>query len=282
MAILPASASASQLVASDATNVTLKVDASNVALVEYRAADGSQQHVLFWGAVNGRKRFTVDRSGGWKSRKADWRTLQNVCGTYTGPVLEYALAKCTMPDGTHWALQSWMREIKNYGGVSGPVDLRISHFSGPIAYLWIQSDWSWRGRFRHIYGQYIYQGRPVVAVKFRPDGYVLDGIGRNIAIDSWNSDYGTGWRRVNAFLSHQPSGEFCFGFSPKIPGDPRTGHSPSEWYRASVAGPGVSPDVMQHFRGQLVPYSAEVDAQHNHWQGVLTNWASTGPCSKRN
>jgi hypothetical protein len=187
-----------------------------------------------------------------------------------------------MPDGSHWVLQEWMREVPNYGGTVGPRDLRISHFTGEPAYLWIATDWSWGGRYDHMYGQYIYQGKPVVAVNYRSDGYVLDQLGRNIAVDSWNSDYGAGWRRVNAFLSHQPSGQFCFGFSPKNQGDPRTGRSSEEWYRATVAGPGVSPDIMTYFRGQTAAYDANVDAQHNHWQGVLSNWATSGSCSTRN
>lgn len=280
--LLAGSAFASQLVARDVSHARLEVNQAGVALVTYRTTDGRDHRVLYWGAINAAKRFRYDRSGGWRSRKADWRHFSNVCGAYTGPRLVYVVAACTMPDGSHWALQSWRREVKNYGGVAGPVDLRVSHFRGDLAYLWIRTDWSWNGRFRHMYGQFVYQGKPVVAVAFRPNGYVLDGIGRNIAIDSWNSDYGRGWRRVNAFLSHKPNGQFCFGFSPKIQGDPRTGRSSEEWYRATVAGPGVSPDVMTSFRGQLGAYDRQVDAQHNYWQGVLSGWASSGPCSRKN
>ena len=54
----------------------------------------------------------------WKSGRADWRAFQNACGPYTGPELAYKVFACTAPDGTHWALQAWMREVKNYGGVS--------------------------------------------------------------------------------------------------------------------------------------------------------------------
>lgn len=274
-------ASASELVDRDTTSPRMRINARGVALVEYKA-HGRQWHVLYWGGLNRTLRFRHhDRSGGWKSKKAHWKTFTDVCGPYAGPELQYLIDACTMPDGTHWALQEWMRSTPNYGGKTGPRDLRLSHFTGATAYLWIAADWSHNGHYQHLYGQYIYQNKPVYGKSWTSTGYVLDKMGRNVAIDSWNSDWGLGWRRVNAFLSNYPNGQFCFGFTQKIPTDTRNGASPSGWYRASVVGPGVSPDIMTYFRGQLVPYDKKIDAIHNYWQSALAA-GSDMPCSKPN
>lgn len=280
LAVAPSAARASQLVDRNVSSASLAVNARGVALVRYQAR-GRRHHVLYWNGINRTKRFRHDRSGGWKSRVADWRSFDNACGRYRGPQLYYVVTQCTAPDGSHWVLQEWQRIIPNYGGTSGPRELRLSHFRGDPARLWIATDWSWRGRYMHLYGQYLYQGKPVYGHRFRPDGYVLDQLGRNVAIDSYNSDYGEGWRRVNMFLSHYPSGQFCFGFAPKG-GSPHTGRSSVEWYRASVAGPGVSPDVFTLFRGIATPYDPQFDEVANYWQLRLAGGDSRRPCGHPN
>jgi hypothetical protein len=72
--------------------------------------------------------------------------------------------------------------------------------------------------------------------------------GRNIYLDVLNAPgYGTGWKRENSFLAHNPSGNFCYGFYPHAPypgyppGDRPAGAA--ERYRATVIGPGVLPDI---------------------------------------
>ena len=55
---------------------------------------------------------------------------------------------------------------------------------------------------------------------------------------------GAGWRRVNGFLARSPRGQFCFEFGPKAGYTPHTGRSRANQYRALVAGPGVTPDVV--------------------------------------
>jgi hypothetical protein len=52
------------------------------------------------------------------------------------------------------------------------------------------------------------------------------------------------WRRENGFLTRRPTGSVCYGFY-------RHGSLPSgmgEAYRATVSGPGVTPDVMWQAR----------------------------------
>ena len=56
----------------------------------------------------------------------------------------------------------------------------------------------------------------------------------------FDSAYGLGWKRENSFLTHGPNGSFCYGFYPH--GARPAGHG--ERYRATIIGPGVTPDVM--------------------------------------
>ena len=67
----------------------------------------------------------------------------------------------------------------------------------------------------------------------------LDDYGRNVYVDTLDSAYGKGWRRENSFLTHEPTGGFCYGFY-------RHGNRPEgrgKRYRATVIGPGVTPDA---------------------------------------
>ena len=74
----------------------------------------------------------------------------------------------------------------------------------------------------------------------RPAGNPLDTFGRNIYVDTFDSAYGTGWKRENSFLTHTSTGAFCYGFNPH--GSHPAGKGTQ--YRATVEGPGVTPDVM--------------------------------------
>ncbi len=72
-----------------------------------------------------------------------------------------------------------------------------------------------------------------------PQGVPLDTFGRNVYLDTLNSAYGSGWRRENSFLTHRGTGAFCYGFYPH-------GARPigkGERYRATIIGPGVTPDI---------------------------------------
>src|SRR5690349_14621684 len=102
-------AGASTLVDRHATGVKLAANRDGVALMTYRSL-GKVKHVLAYDAINmSRLRLRLDYSGGWGSKRADWRTFKNTCGRYTGPTLQYLTAACTMPDGSHWAIQEWVR-----------------------------------------------------------------------------------------------------------------------------------------------------------------------------
>ena len=72
-------------------------------------------------------------------------------------------------------------------------------------------------------------------------GNPLDTFGRNVVyLDTFDSAYGAGWKRENSFLTHNPTGAFCYGLYPH--GAHPAGKGTK--YRATVEGPGVTPDVM--------------------------------------
>ena len=43
-------------------------------------------------------------------------------------------------------------------------------------------------------------------------GAPTDGFGSLVYLDTYNSVYGQGWRRENSFVTHNPTGVFCYGF----------------------------------------------------------------------
>jgi hypothetical protein len=247
---LPAAANASELIERNARNVKLAVSNEDQALVTYRAR-GRVWHVLAWGAINAiaptqsrpQTAFRLDYSGGWGTyRRQVWRGFKNACQAYDGPELYWLVTACKAPDGTYWAIQRWQRMLPNYGAKPTPRqavwELRLSHWSGPLAELVIKTNWAYR-RFDHLFGVFTYLGQPVYGFRSTRFGSPLDTFGRNIYLDTFNSKYGRGWKRENSFLTHNPGGNFCYGLYPH-------GKRPSGKglaYRATVIGPGVMPDA---------------------------------------
>ena len=273
--MLPSVARGSELIDRNAKNVRLSVNASGKALLVY--SKGSQtRRVLVWGAINAinptRERpqvsFRLDYSGGWGAhRRAVWKAFRNTCRSYTGPPLRWLVTACTARDGSHWAVQSWQRMLPNYGLDPTPRqavwELRLSHWSGPIAVLDISLDWAYR-RFDHLWGTYSYLGNPIYGFRVTPTGAPLDTFGRNLYVDTLNSAYGHGWKRENSFLAQNPRGNFCYGFFPH-------GSRPSgkgERYRATIIGPGVTPDVFWESNAPG-PYDRQLDQVANQEQREL-------------
>jgi hypothetical protein len=259
--LLPGSAAASQLIARDAKDVTLRVNARGQALIGYHAK-GKRWTVLAWGAINAHHpapdrpqvAFRVDYSGGWGTyRKTVSRGFASVCRPYAGPALQWFVAGCTMPDGSHWALQAWQRGLPNLGldpwrPLQASWELRLSRWNGELPKLELWTNWAYSKRFDHLFGRLTYLGQPVYGFLSSAKGAPADGFGRNVYVDTYNSAYGPGWKRENSFLSHRGTGVFCYGFYPHdpYPGYPAVGRRPAgkgERYRATVVGPGVLPDV---------------------------------------
>ena len=262
-------AGASQLIDRNATGVKLAVNGKGEALITY-TSDGKLKHVLAWGAVNAIKptpggsqvAFQLDYSGGYgKYRRDYWQTFGSDCGSYSGPALADLVAVCTAPDGSNWALQAWQRGLPDYGVAPTPLqasmELHLSHWTGALPVLTVKTDWTYK-TFNHLYGSFVYDGAGVYGFHSTSGGVPLDTFGRNVYIDTFDSAYGTGWKRENSFLTHGPNGTFCYGFFPH-------GSHPSgkgTQYRATIVGPGVTPDVT--WQGSApAPYNAATEAAAN-------------------
>jgi hypothetical protein len=262
---------ASEIIDRNAHAVRLAVDRNGQALVSYTVR-GRGMHVRVWGAIDARQpttsrpqvRFRKDYSGRY------WTSFRNQCRAYDGPKLAFQVAACAAPDGSYWALQSWRRTLPNFDGRSqsglGTRELHLSHWSGAIATMDAWTDWVYGGRFHHLFGRLTYDGKPVYGFSATRVGSPLDGYGRNIYVDTFDSRYGKGWRRENAFLAHQPTGVFCYGFYKFTPRGPGNGTK----YRLTAIGPGVTPDVSTTLSGlqDFNPNSSE-DVAYEQRQNAL-------------
>ena len=273
------SASASELIDRNASGVRLAANAKGQALLTY-SARGGLQHVLVSGAVNARPpvrgrpqvRFKKDYSGG------NWQSFGNQCSPYDGPPLAFLVTACKAPDGSYWAVQSWQRLLPNFGAAArssaqAAREMHVSHWTGLPAKLEVWTDWVYAGRYQHLFGRLTYNGQPVYGFKSTRQGSPLDDYGRNVYVDTLNSKYGTGWRRENSFLAHNPTGVFCYGFYPFTKRGPGTGAQ----YRLTVIGPGVTPDVSVTVPG-LHPYnkSNPADVAYERQQNALQDSVAAG------
>jgi len=85
-------AGASQLIARNATGVSIRTNAKGEAVFTFHVG-GRTRHVLVWGAVNARVpapgsrqvEFRVDYSGGWRTHHTTKFT--GSCGRYDGPLI---------------------------------------------------------------------------------------------------------------------------------------------------------------------------------------------------
>ena len=152
------------------------------------------------------------------------------------------MTACKAPDGSYWALQSWQRKLKNYG-VPRPAARAAGSCTsrtGPARYPCSRSRWTRRLPRRPPLRQLHANGGGIYGFGATTAGVPLDSFGRNIYVDTFNSAYGSGWKRENSFLTHATGGTFCYLFA-------RHGTRPignGSQYRATVIGPGVTPDVM--------------------------------------
>src|SRR4029450_9636155 len=185
IATAPAPASASQTIARNATHVHLAVNKNRVALVTYRS-EGRLHRTLAWGAINARTprrgmrqvSFRLDYSGGWGSRRKDlWRGFKNACGPYQGPALNYIVAACTAPDGSHWVLPKGRRLVAPFGMrptfTQRAVELQLSHWSGDLPEFVVKVDWVYR-HYDHLYGWLKDQGKGVYGFRSATAGSRAD------------------------------------------------------------------------------------------------------------
>jgi hypothetical protein len=278
---LAAPAHASQLIARNASLISLAVNSHGTALITYRDR-GRWLHLLARGAVNARVRpprpgvpqvkFRLDYTGGRASlHRPVWRHFGNGCLPYDGPQLDWFVTGCKAPDGSYWALQSWQTALPGLGFAPWLFRqkqwwLHLSHWTGPPARLDVYQDWVYSRHWEEVFGQLTYRGVGVRGFGTTHFGAPTDNYGRLLYLDTHNSKYGPGWRREEAFVSSGPPGLFCFGFFPRDPyvnghphppGTPhrRRGPAHGDQYRITAVGPGVTPDVTWHGPG-LHAYNA--------------------------
>jgi hypothetical protein len=229
----------SAIVGRNVTRATLTVDRHGHAHVGY-SAGGRRTTLAAWGAINARTPNRKVPQVKFQLRYGEGG--RGVCLPYDGPPLAWLVKACKAPDGSYWALQSWQRLKPNFGGTTGAWELHLSHWRGALAQLVVYQNWAY-GNVRHIFGRLTYNGVGVYGFTSTGRGNPLDSYGRNVYVDTFNSAFGKGWRRANSFLTHHRGhtlGDFCYGFYPYA------GHPKGDGtkYRATVEGPGVTPDVM--------------------------------------
>ena len=246
----------SAIIARNFTRPTLTIDRHGRAHLGWYSGT-QRRRLLVWGAINALAPSTTQPQVRFRLRYGG-RAKGGVCLPYDGPPLAWLVKACKAPDGTYWALQAWQRLVPNYGGTEGASELHLSHWSGPLAQLVVYQNWAFGG-VRHLFGRLTYGGFGVYGFTATGQGAPRDSYGRNIYVDTFDSAYGQGWHRENSFLTHRGGGapgDFCYGFF-------RHGSRPSgdgTRYRATVEGPGVTPDVM--WTGDDIgPFDAAVNAR---------------------
>jgi hypothetical protein len=294
---LAGTASAAQLIDRNATGVQIRVNAKGEAMLTYHKGS-AVKHILVWGAINAltpregahQAKFKLDYSGGWGTKHTVyWKHFPGSCGRYDGPALPNLVAACKSPDGSYWAAQSWPQPLPNLGFTPWAPELRanwleMSHWTGEIAKLETGSNWVYGGRFEALFGRFTYLGTPVYGFGTTRFGAPTDGFGSLVYLDTYNSVYGQGWRRENSFVTHNPTGVFCYGFYSFDPTKGGYKHPPGwtarrgpgtgEKYRLLASGPGVTPNVGAIIDG-LHPFdkanAADVTFQVQQTQ-VLQSW----------
>ena len=281
------------------TNVkkpSLAVNAKGEAMLTYTMTNGKPRHVLVWGAINANApdastpqvRFKYDYAGGFgKYHNGNyWKTFKNACQPYDGPQLAMVVAACKAPDGSYWALQSWQRGLpllgfKPWRPGQTAYELHVSHWSGDLPQLTVGVHWTYGHSAIGVFGQFLYQGKPVYGFKSTAEGNPLGRYERNVYIDTHNSVYGDGFWRESGILTHNPSGTFCHSFVPQkpFPGYPSQDTrppAPGDQYRFTIMGPGVTPVIQVTVPG-LAKWTGDkddVDAQANAqrlWDATMTN-----------
>jgi hypothetical protein len=256
---------AAQLIDRNATNVRIATNAKGEALLTY-SKGGRTKHILVWGAIGAlppsaggqQVKFKLDYSGGWgKYRTLYWRSFHGACGPYDGPSIPNLVAACKAADGSYWAAQEWPQPLPDLGFTPWTPELRaqwleVSHWRGALPTLEVHMGWVYNG-FQQLFGRYLYNGAPVYGFGTTRVGAPTDNFGRLLYLDTHDSVYGPGWRRENSFVSHNPTGAFCYGFYSfdptrggyRHPADAtaRRGPGVGDMYRLTASGTGVMPNI---------------------------------------
>ena len=123
--------------------------------------------------------------------------------------------------------------------------------------------WSkyYRGTLKHsvtkhfpvLFGSFTLNGVGIYGPGDRK-GAPTNSFGRNVYIDTLDSDYGPGWRRIMGVLTQPDGGTYCYEFSKKGASGGKTGISKSNTYRLTAIGPALTPVVRVEFHGPTFPF----------------------------
>src|SRR6266540_2497275 len=162
---------ASELIARNATGVHLQISPNGQnALLSYRA-NGRAWYVLAGGAANARPPAAGRKQVSFRLRRSTTPpTFKGSCKRLNAPVPKLVTA-CTAGKSS-WAVQSWQRALPNFGlkpsSLRAQPELRLSHWSGPTALLTMKADWSYGGKWQHVYGNLTYRAM-VIGPGVTPD-----------------------------------------------------------------------------------------------------------------
>jgi hypothetical protein len=220
--VLPLSAEASIKVAGNAKNASFRVNAKGVATV-------------FWTTSSGRRMSAIVRPSGRVTygKRAPGRDISRPSSAVRIPM---QVAQRRTPNGRNWALQSW-RRLRG-----GQYELRISRWFGAPTKLVLRARCcKWRSEIAG--GRATFHGRPIYGYRFTRSGYPLDGLGRNVYIDSFRHGR---WIRLMGILTHRPTGRFGLWIRK---------HWRGTQYRAKIVGPNwgrtLGPDAYAWTRSAL-------------------------------
>ena len=254
LSVAASTANASDLIDRNAHGVTLKVNAKGEALLTYTAG-GKHKHVLAWAAKNAiaptppaprsRSGSTTPAAGASTGATTGRRSRTNAAPT-PGRRSRGRWRPARRPTARSGRCRPGSAGCRTTGSrrpeSQGAWELRLSHWTGSLPVLQIQTDWAWH-QWDHLFGTFTYDNSPVFGFRSTSSGVPLDTFGRNIYVDTYDSAYGQGWKRENSFLTHTRTGVFCYSFNPhsghpagKGAPLPRDGRRPGRDARRHVAG----------------------------------------------
>ena len=163
-----------------------------------------------------RSRSTTRAAGRAAMMRATGVGSRTSAASYDGPALPLLVAACRAPDGTYWALQIWQRKLPMRGFAPWTArqrenEVHVSHWSGALPLLEVYRHWTYGHTKQGFFGRLTYGDEPVYGTR-SPSARISDRWARNIYIDTFNSDYGKGWRHDTAITTHTRSGGFCYTF----------------------------------------------------------------------
>lgn len=207
-------AQASVMVAADAREAALRVDAAGDAEVTWTAGAGGRRSLVI--GRNGALRFGGGLAGG------------DVSHPTSAVAIPMARVVRQTPDGSFYALQAWRRLP------GGPVELRFSRWRGEPTKLTLQAVCCKWGS-ENVQGTASFQGRPIFGQHSTSQGVPLDPFGRNVYLDTFRGGH---WQRMMGILTHRPTGFFSLWIRPFWLGTR---------YRGTMIGPNwggtLGPDV---------------------------------------